>query len=117
MGGKFVFGKIALDAKTFFAVLVENQDRRRPEDFKAVEGRRRLLDVESCGNEVFLDVFRQLRIAVRLGFQPNASASSGRGAEVEEHGPMILFCLAESSLSIFYPVDHHEHLHVSSFST
>jgi len=64
MGGKFVFGKIALDAKTFFAVLVENQDRRRPEDFKAVEGRRRLLDVEGCGNEVFLDVFRQLRIAV-----------------------------------------------------
>jgi len=64
VGGKFVFGKVALDAKTLFAVLVENQDSRRPQDFKAVEGCGRLLDVEGCGNEVFLDVFCQLRIAV-----------------------------------------------------
>lgn len=64
MRGKLVFRQIAFDAKTFFAVFVEDEDRWGPDDLKAVEAGRILLDMNGGGEKVFFDEVRQFLICV-----------------------------------------------------
>jgi hypothetical protein len=106
--GKLVAGKVPFDSKTLFAVLVEDQRSRRPQDVEAVKARGVLFDVNGRRNELFVDPFRQLRIAVGLGFQPSAAASSGRGAEIEQHRTMFFLGFAECRINILDPVDRHK---------
>ena len=106
MSGKLVFREIALNAKPFFAVFVEDENGRRPQDFKSVELRGLLFDVDGGGGEVVVDVLRQLRVAVRFGLQPNASPSSGSGAEIQQRGTMFRLCLAECGACFLQRVLH-----------
>lgn len=107
---KFVLRQIALDAKTLFAVLVKNEDGWRPEDVKTVKACRVFFDMDGRGDETFLDELLELGIGVRFGFQPNATGSSRSGAEIEQHGTVLGFRLAERSVNILDPIDRHEFL-------
>jgi len=53
--GELIFGQIALDAVPFFSVFVEDQDRRRPQDVKAMEAGRILFDVNFNGGKGLVD--------------------------------------------------------------
>jgi hypothetical protein len=64
-----------------------------------------LLDVEGERNEVLVDVIGYFRITVGFGFQPNASSSRRSGGEVEQHGLIGLFRLAESGIQVVFPMD------------
>lgn len=110
MRGKLVFGQIALDAKSLFAVLVEDQDGRRPEDVKAVKSGWVFLDMDGRGNKLFFDELCYLRVTVRFGFQPSAPASSRRGAEIEQDGTVLRLRLGECGVSVLNPVDGHAYL-------
>src|SRR5262249_54513851 len=80
---KLFSGKVAFNAKPFLGGAVENYDRRRPERVKTMGVRWGCFDVHGDRKETLIDEGCDLFIGVRLGFQPNASASSGSGAEVE----------------------------------
>jgi hypothetical protein len=62
-------------------------------------------DVSFERDEVVVDKRSSLFIAVRLGFQPNASASSGRGAKVDEQRLFVGFRLRERSVGVCLPVN------------
>jgi hypothetical protein len=65
------------------------------------------LDVRGEVYEVVVDEGRSFVVAIRFGFQPNAAASSGRGAEVNEHRLLTGFCFGQGSVCIFHPVYFH----------
>jgi hypothetical protein len=62
--GKLVFWQITFDAKTLFAFFIEDEDRWGPDNLKAMEGGRILLDMNSGGEEVFFDEVGQFLIGV-----------------------------------------------------
>jgi len=108
LGRKLVFGQIAFNAKTLLAILVEDQNRRRPQNVETVEGCGIPFDMDGGGNETFFNELYQLGVSVRFGFQPSASASGGCCAEVEQDGLMLRLCVAECAVYILDPVDCHE---------
>jgi hypothetical protein len=71
------------------SVFVENQDRRRPQDVKAMEAGGILFDVNFNGSKGLVDPGGELRVGVRLGFQPSACASTRGGAEIDENRPVL----------------------------
>jgi hypothetical protein len=73
-----------------------------------VEQRSCLLDVRGERNKVLVDEGGELRVSVRFGFQPNASASGGRGAEVEQHRFVFRFGASERTVEIFGPFNGHQ---------
>ena len=73
----------------FFSVFVEDQDRRRPQDVKAMEAGRILFDVNFDRSKALVDPGGELRVGVGLGFQPSACASTGGGAEIDENRPVL----------------------------
>jgi hypothetical protein len=64
-------------------------------------------DVSFNGQEVLVDKGGDFSICVGFGLQPNASASGRRGAEVNEERSVLLLCLGQSGISIFFPFDSH----------
>jgi hypothetical protein len=66
-----------------------------------------LFDVGLVGNEVLLDERGDLRVLVRFGFQPNASASSRRSGEVREDGFLAAARFAKRLVDVFPPFDAH----------
>jgi hypothetical protein len=68
-----------------------------------VEPGRIFLDVDGNRYEFLIDKGPELWISVRLGFQPSACASSGSGAEVNQHWLLLCFGLGECSVYIFVP--------------
>jgi hypothetical protein len=46
-------------------------------------------------------------VAVRLGFQPSTSASSGRGREINQQRFVLSFGIGECGVDIFLPIDEH----------
>jgi hypothetical protein len=60
-------------------------------------------DVHSNWHEFLIDKGCKLRVSVRFGFQPSASASSWSGAEVNQHGLVLYLGLAKRSVYIFVP--------------
>jgi hypothetical protein len=58
------------------------------------------LDVGLEWHEVVVDKRSGLVIAVRLGFQPNTSASTGSGAEVDQQRLLVGFCFRERGVGV-----------------
>lgn len=104
---KLVARQIAFDAKTLFAVFVEDHDSRSPKDIKAVKLCRLLFDIDSGGNELLVDEGRQLSFAIGFGFQPNTCASSGRCAEIKQYWPMFRLRPGEGCINSLDPVHTH----------
>ena len=67
-----------------------------------------LLDVNIQRNEVLVDERRDLRILVRLGFQPSTCYSGRCGAEIDEQRFILFFGLTYSFVGIFDPVYGHK---------
>lgn len=66
--------------------------------------------MNSNGNEVLLDERRDLRVAIRFGFQPSACASSRGGAEVNQDRFVFRLRLGQSGINVFDPMHCHERL-------
>jgi hypothetical protein len=66
-----------------------------------------LLDVGFYGNEILLDELCGFLIFVRLGIQPSTGPSSGRRAEIQKDGPVLLLGLVQRLVNVFTPVDRH----------
>jgi len=64
---------------------------------------------DMCGerDEVFVDEGGGFFVAVRFGFQPNACASGGSGAEVDQHGSRVCLRFRERRVGVFDPVNFH----------
>jgi len=68
-----------------------------------VEPGRVFLDVDFDGYELLIDEGCKLRVSVRFGFQPSACPSRWSGTEVNQHGLVLCFGLAERSIYLFVP--------------
>lgn len=105
--GKLFFGKVSFDTKTLNSGAIKENDGRRPQDIETMEVRRRLFDVDGNGQEILIDETAWLFIGVRLGFQPNACASSWRGAKVEQNWFATVLCLTQRRIRVFDPLHWH----------
>jgi hypothetical protein len=65
------------------------------------------LDVRFDRKEAFIDEGRDFIVGIGFGLQPNARASSGSSAEVEQQGLLVGLCLSECRISIFIPLNSH----------
>ena len=57
--------------------------------------------------ESLIDEIRDFSIGIGFGLQPNARASSRRGAEVEQQGLLVSLCLSECRIHVFVPLNSH----------
>jgi hypothetical protein len=103
---EFVTRQIAFTPPPFAAGWIEDDDRRRPENPQSVKHRSLLFDVGLAGDEMLLDERGNLRVVVRFGFQPNASASSRRCSEVREDG-LAAARFAKRLIDILLPTNRH----------
>jgi hypothetical protein len=62
--GELILREIAFDAKTLFAIFVEEEDGGRPDNVKAVEAGWVLLYMDGRRKKVFFNEVRQFLIAV-----------------------------------------------------
>jgi hypothetical protein len=58
-------------------------------------------------DKIFTDEPRGRVVGVGFGLQPNASASRGRRAEVDQQGFVARFRLGQRGIDIFVPFDRH----------
>ena len=65
------------------------------------------LDVRLNRKEILIDEARDFIVIVGLGFQPNASASSGSRAEVNQQRFVVRFRLGERCINVFVPFYSH----------
>jgi hypothetical protein len=72
-----------------------------------VEERAGFLDVSGDGDEVVVDERGEFGVVVGFGLQPNASLSSGRGAEVEEQRFVLGLGACQCAVHIFRPFEWH----------
>jgi hypothetical protein len=107
-GREVLFAEIAFKASSLFTVGVEDEDGWGPYGFEAVEPCRVFLDMGFDGNEVLMDELCNFRIGVGLGFQPSASPSSRRCAEIEKDWAVLLFGFIQSLVDVFAPVHGHD---------
>jgi hypothetical protein len=75
--------QIAFDAMPFGAIRVEDEHGGCPQHAESVKPCRMLLDVRRDRNELAPDETRGCIVRIGLGLQPSASASCGRGAEID----------------------------------
>jgi hypothetical protein len=68
-----------------------------------VEPGRIFLDVDFDRYKFLIDEGCKLRVSVRFGFQPSTCPSRWSGAEVNQHGLVLCFCLAERNVYVFVP--------------
>jgi len=106
-GVELVRRQITLYAHAFVAISVEDDNPWGPESAEAVKDGALLADISGEGDEIAVDRFGDLRVGVGFGFQPNASASSGRSGEVEQHGLVRLLGFGKGSFEIASPLDEH----------
>ncbi|HXG93021.1 MAG TPA: hypothetical protein VNN73_11735 [Blastocatellia bacterium] len=104
---EFRFRQVALYAIPFMAFRVENKHAGSPQHIESVKARRVLFDMYFDGQEVFVDELGDLSVAVGFGLQPNASASSRGGAEINQQRFVLLFRITKRSINIFVPFDSH----------
>jgi len=81
---KLILRQVAFDPVSLDTFRIEHDYGRRPRRVKTMEISRVFFDVRFEWHEVVVDKRSSFFIAVRLGFQPNASASSWSGAKVDE---------------------------------
>ena len=65
------------------------------------------LEVRCYRKEILINESRDFIVVIRFGLQPNTSASSRRGAEVEQQGFLVSLCLIERSIYVFVPLNSH----------
>ncbi|MBV8553204.1 MAG: hypothetical protein JOY54_18050 [Acidobacteriaceae bacterium] len=104
---KLVLGQVTFNAISLGALGIEDQDRRRPAYVKAVEPCAVFLDMGLDGEKFLVDEACDAFIRIRLGFQPNASPSSGSRAEINQDRPTDLWCVGERRINILAPVNQH----------
>jgi hypothetical protein len=66
-------------------------------------------DVRLDGHEVLVNEGSDFLVGVRFGLQPNASASSRGGAEINEQRFLRRLCFFECRVRIFVPLHSHNH--------
>lgn len=66
-----------------------------------------LFDVCGERDEVVVNEGRGLIVVVRFGFQPNACASGGGGAEIYQQRFVVGFRLGERGVRVFQPIYFH----------
>lgn len=64
-------------------------------------------DMSRERHEVFVDQPGGLIVLVGFGFQPNATASAWRGAEIDQQRFLTRFRFRESGVCIFQPIYFH----------
>ena len=99
--------QIAFETDALLPIAVEEKDSRRPDRFKSVEPCRMFFDVRFDRHEMLMDEVGCFLIGVRLGFQPSAGASSGRGTEIKQDRTVLLLRLCERLIDIFTPIHRH----------
>jgi len=104
---EFAAGKIAFQAPHLDRPRRQDEDGRSPADVEAAEQAGLLVDIHSKRNEMPVDEIGSLVVPIRLGLQPNAAASSRRGAEVEEGRLLRFRRLAQGRIDAISPVDLH----------
>ena len=67
-----------------------------------------LFDVGCERYEVFVDEGGGFFVAVRFGFQPNACASGGSGAEVDQYRTLTRLRFRERRIGVVHPVHFHD---------
>ena len=87
------------------AVRVEDYLCRSPVDVESLYLVRMLANVELDGDEVLPNQLLNSFIGIDFGFQPNASASLGRRAEVEQNGLTVRTRLLQAGIQVGYPFD------------
>lgn len=99
--------EVAFVADALAAIAIEEQNRRGPDGLEALEPGRVNLDVSGDGQEMLLEEGRGGRVMITLGFQPSASASGGRGAEIEQQRPLLGLRTRQSIVHFGNPVHAH----------
>jgi hypothetical protein len=102
--------QISFETNALLAVAVEEKDRRRPDRVESVEPCRMLFDVGFDRYEMLVDEVGCFLIAVRLGFQPSASASSRGRTEIEQDRAVLLLRRRERLIRLSAPVHRHRRL-------
>jgi hypothetical protein len=74
-----------------------------------------LLDMNGGGNKILVDEVCKLLIGVGLGFQPSASASRRRGAEIHQERFVFGPGPVQRCLNVFVPINCHANLLSESF--
>lgn len=72
-----------------------------------MEINRVFLDVCLDRKEILVDEGRDFIVGIGFGLQPNAGASSGSSAEVEQQGFPGSLCLSECRIDVFVPLNSH----------
>jgi hypothetical protein len=81
---KLGFRQISLNSILLFPVRVHDQNCRRPGYVEAVKPGGVFLYVRLNRYKMRANEGRDIIVRVRLGFQPSASPSSGRGTEINQ---------------------------------
>ena len=105
-----IFGrKEALNAVTFLAVGIEDENCRRPVRAETVaelfEGIALFSSVHADWDEVLFDEFRDAGVGIHLGIQPSTTASHRRSAEVQQHVTLLHPRMLQRALEIVFPCD------------
>src|SRR5436190_9411212 len=100
--------QIAFETDALLSVAVEEKHSRRPHRVESVEPSRMLLDMRFDRHEMLVDEVGRLLVAVRLGFQPSARASSRHRAEIEQDGAVLLLRGGERLIHVLAPIHQHE---------
>ena len=82
---EIVSSQKSLDAVPLGAVRFGDDGRRSPLGLEAGEVLFPFLNVDFHWNEIFADEFLNLFLRIDLGFQPSASGSHRRGAEIKQN--------------------------------
>jgi hypothetical protein len=91
--GKFIARKVSFHTIAFLAGAIEKQNTGGPQHIETMEIGWGFFDVDGYRMKILVDKLCNLIIGVRFGFQPNASTSSGSGAEIKQDGLVAGFCL------------------------
>ncbi len=103
-------GQVAFVAYSFVTIVIQEQDGGGPDGFEALEPGRMDLDMGGDGQEILLDEGRGRGVGITLGFQPSASPSGGRGAEIEQQRLFFRLRAGEGVVNFGNPV-HADRIH------
>ena len=107
MGFELVFWQVAFDPIAFRALGIEDQDGGGPSRVEPMEPGGMFLDVRLDREKICIYESSNALIRIRLGFQPSTSASSRRGAEIEQDGPARFLRFRQSGIDVFAPLNCH----------
>src|SRR2546425_6278871 len=93
------------------AVGIEQENRRRPRRLVTfavlLECRRIVLHVYAGGKKILIDKAHDALIGPHLGVQPSTTTSHRRGAEIQQHGPLLSLGVLEDLIHVVPEIDFH----------